>query len=58
MTYNEIIQALTQGLTVYFSSSLYIVMLDNGKLHTLCTRNGYYIGLHVDEYQDCFIKGV
>ena len=58
MSYDEIMKALDNGLTVHWSNTGYIVKREAVSLYCMFTRNGYYTALHEDEYQDCFIKGV
>lgn len=58
MSYNEIIQALENGLKVRWSNSAYKVFLDNGKLHVIYEYNSYMTALAEAEYKDCFIKGI
>lgn len=57
MIYIEIMQALQNGLKVYWINSAYKVFLDNGKLHCICEYNSYMTALAEAEYKDCFIKG-
>ena len=52
----EIIQALNNGLKVYWRNNGYEVFLDNGRLYTIFTRNDYMSGLQQTEYNDCFIE--
>ena len=58
MSYNEIMQALENGLKVYWSNTGYKVFLDSGKLYAIYEDNSYMTPLAEDEYEDCFIKGV
>jgi len=58
MSYLEIMQALENGLKVYWVNSAYKVFLDNGKLYAIYEDNSYMTPLAEDEYEDCFIKGV
>ena len=58
MSYNEIIQALNNGLKVFWSNSAYKVFLDNGKLYCIYEYNSYMTALAEAEYKDCFIKGI
>ena len=56
MSYNEIMQALENGLKVYWINSAYKVFLDNGKLHCICERNCYMTALAEAEYKECFVE--
>ena len=56
MSYNEIMQALENGLKVHWINSAYMVLLDNGRLYTIFTWNGSMCGLQESEYNDCFIE--
>ena len=56
MSYNEIIQALENGLKVYWINSAYNVFLDNGKLYEINIYNGSMCGLQESQYNDCFIE--
>ena len=56
MTKLEIIQALNNGLKVYWSNTGYKVFLDNGRLYTIFTYNDSMCGLQESEYKDCFIE--
>lgn len=58
MSYNEIIQALENGLKVFWINSAYKVFLDNGKLYCIYEYNSYMTALAEDEYKECFIEGV
>ena len=58
MSYNEIMQALENGLKVYWINSAYKVFLDNGKLYVIYEYNSYMTALVEAEHKDCFIKGV
>lgn len=58
MNKQEIIQALENGLKVYWSNSAYKVFLDNGKLYCIYEYNSYMTALVETEYKDCFIKGI
>ena len=58
MNHNEIMQALENGLKVYWFNSAYKVLLDSGKLYAIYEDNSYMTPLAEDEYRDCFIKGV
>ena len=57
MKYDEIMQALENGLKVYWHNSAYKVFLDNGKLYEINIYNGSMCGLQVSQYQECFIEG-
>ena len=57
MSYIEIMQALENGLKVYWSNSAYKVFLDNGKLCVIYEYNSYMTALAEAEYKECFIKG-
>ena len=57
MSYNEIMQALENGLKVYWINSSYKVFLDNGKLYAICEYSSYMTPLAEAEYEDCFIEG-
>ena len=56
MTKLEIIQALNNGLKVYWSNTGYKVFLDNGCLYTIFIYNDSMCGLNESEYKDCFIE--
>jgi len=56
MSYNEIIQALENGLKVYWSNNGYKVFLDNGKLYEINIYNGSMCSLQESQYKDCFIE--
>ena len=58
MSYLEIMQALENGLKVYWVNSAYKVLLENGKLYEINIYNGSMCGLQESQYNDCFIKGV
>ena len=58
MSYLEIMQALENGLKVFWINSAYKVFLDNGKLYCIYEYNSYMTALAEDEYKDCFIKGI
>ena len=58
MTYQDIIQALENGLKVYWINSAYKVFLDNGKLHCINEYNSYMTALAEAEYKDCFIESI
>ena len=58
MSYNEIIQALNNGLKVCWINSAYKVFLDNGKLHCINVYNSYMTPLAEAEYKDCFIGSI
>ena len=55
MSYLEIMQALENGLKVYWINSAYKVFLDNDKLHCINEYNSYMTALSDAEYTDCFI---
>ncbi len=54
MSYNEIMQALENGLKVYWSNSAYKVFLDNGKLYCIYEYNSYMTALAEAEYKEFF----
>ena len=54
MSYNEIMQALENGLKVYWINSAYKVLLDCGKLYAIYEYNSYMTPLAEDEHEDCF----
>lgn len=54
MNYNEIMQALENGLKVFWINSAYKVFLDNGKLYAIYEYNSYMTPLAEAEYKDCF----
>lgn len=56
MNEKEIIDALNNGLKVYWRNNGYKVFLDNGRLYTIFTHNHYMSGLQESEYNDCFIE--
>ena len=58
MSYLEIMQALENGLKVYWINSAYKVFLDNGKLYEINVYNESMCGLQESQYKDCFIKGI
>ena len=58
MSYLEIMQALENGLKVYWINSAYSVLLENGKLYEINMYNGSMCGLQESQYQDCFVEGV
>lgn len=58
MSYNEIMQALENGLKVFWSNSAYKVFLDSGKLYTMYEYNSYMTPLAEAEYKDCFIENI
>ena len=58
MSYIEIMQALENGLKVYWSNSAYKVFLDNGKLYVIYEDNSYMTALAEAEYKECFVEGV
>ena len=58
MSYNEIIEALKNGLKVFWSNSAYKVFLDNGKLYEINIYNDSMCALQESQYKDCFIKGI
>ena len=57
MSYIEIMQALENGLKVYWINSAYRVLLDNGKLYAICEYDSYMTPLAEAEYKECFIEG-
>lgn len=58
MNYNEIMQALENGLKVYWSNLAYKVFLENGKLYVINIYNSYMTALAESEHKECFIKGI
>ena len=58
MSYNEIMQALENGLKVCWSNSAYKVFLDNGKLYEINAYNESMCGLPESQYKNCFIEGI
>ena len=58
MTYLEIMQALENGLKVFWINSAYKVFLDNGKLYEINIYNDSMCGLQESQYKDCFIVGI
>ena len=58
MSYNEIMQALENGLKVYWINSAYRVLLENGKLYEINVYNESMCSLQESQYKECFIKGV
>ena len=58
MTHQEIIQALENGLKVYWINSAYRVLLEKGKLYEINVYNMSMCGLQESQYKDCFIKGI
>ena len=57
MSYLEIMQALENGLKVFWSNSAYKVFLDNGKLYEINIYNDSMCTLQESQYKDCFIEG-
>ena len=57
MSYLEIIEALNNGLKVYWINSAYRVLLENGKLYEINVYNESMCSLQESQYKDCFIKG-
>ena len=57
MKYDEILQALENGLKVFWINSAYKVFLDNGKLNCIYEYNSYMTALAESEYRDCSIDG-
>lgn len=58
MSKQEIMQALENGLKVFWSNSAYKVFLDSGKLYEINVYNGSMCALQESQYKDCFIEGV
>ena len=58
MSYMESMQALENGLKVFWINSAHRVLLENGKLYCIYEYNSYMTALAEAEYKDCFIKGV
>ena len=58
MTYQDIIQALENGLKVCWINSAYRVLLENGKLYEINVYNESMCSLQESQYKDCFIKGI
>jgi len=56
MSYNEIMQALNNGLKVHWINSAYKVFLENGKLYCIYEYNSYMTALAEAEYKECFIE--
>ena len=56
MSYNEIMQALENGLKVYWINSAYKVFLDNGKLYEINIYNDSMCGLQASQYKECFVE--
>lgn len=50
-------QALENGLKVFWSNSAYKVFLDSGKLYAIYEYNSYMTPLAEAEYEDCFVEG-
>ena len=57
MSYLEIMQALKNGLKVYWINSAYKVFLDNGKLYEINVYNESMCALQESQYKECFIEG-
>ena len=55
MSYLEIIEALNNGLKVYWINSTYNVFLDNGNLYEINIYNESMCGLQESQYKECFI---
>ena len=58
MSYLEIMQALENGLKVFWINSAYKVFLDNGKLYEINIYNESMCGLQESQYEDCFIGSI
>ena len=58
MSYLEIMQALENGLKVFWSNTSYKVFLDNGKLYEINVYNDSVCGLQESQYKECFIEGI
>ena len=58
MTYQDIMQALENGLKVYWVNSAYKVFLENGKLYEINVYNESMCGLQESQYKNCFIESV
>lgn len=56
MNKQEIMQALENGLKVYWINSTYKVFLDNGKLYEINVYNESMCALQESQYEDCFIE--
>ena len=56
MSYNEIMQALENGLKVCWSNSAYKVFIDNGKLYEINIYNDSMCSLQESQYKECFIE--
>lgn len=56
MTYSDIIQALKDNISVFWSNTAYKVFLQNGELYVIYTYNGYMTKLNESEYTECFKK--
>ena len=56
MTYNEIMQALENGLKAYWINSAYRVLLENGKLYEINIYNGSMCGLQESQYKTVLLK--
>ena len=58
MNYDQIVKALSKGLTVHFKSERYIVSInDNGTLILTDAYNSEYVTwLMESEYKDCITK--
>lgn len=55
MTYSQIVYHVLHGNTVFFASERYNVTINNGVLYTTDIYNGWRIGLHHNEYAQCFV---
>lgn len=55
MSYNEIITALELGQNVYWTSTAYNVVAQNGKLYEVYKYNDSMCELQESQYNDCFI---
>ena len=55
MSYIEIVEALEQGLNVYWKNEGYIISHAQNGLYMTFIYNGYYSKLQKSEYNDCFI---
>lgn len=58
MSYLEIMQALENGLKVFWSNSAYKVFLDNGKLYEINVYNDSMCALQESQYKDCFTGSI
>lgn len=57
MSYDEIVNALKQGLKVHWINTGYVISYAHNSLYITFERNNYYSKLQDSEYAECFIGG-